>query len=51
MYLKTNWTDIAVTTQKKNNIDFGREVSAQMLVSYYNKKEPNIPTVILFIFL
>jgi uncharacterized protein YkuJ len=37
-YLKTNWTDIAVTTRKKNNVDFEREGTAQIIVSYYNKK-------------
>jgi hypothetical protein len=38
IYLKTNWTDIAVTTQKENNVDFEREGAAQMIVSYYKKK-------------
>jgi hypothetical protein len=38
VYLKTNWTDIAVTTQKKNNVDFEREGAAQMVILYYNKK-------------
>jgi len=38
IYLKTNWTDIAITTQKKNNVDFEREGASQMIVSYYKKK-------------
>jgi uncharacterized protein YkuJ len=31
-------TDIAVTTQKKNNVDFEREGVPQMIVSYCKKK-------------
>jgi uncharacterized protein YkuJ len=47
--MKTNWTDIAVTTQKKNAVDFEREGVAHMTVLYYNKKEARLPIVILFI--
>jgi hypothetical protein len=48
IYLKTNWTGIAVKTHKKNNVDFGREGAAQMLVSYYKTGSYNLPTVTLF---
>jgi hypothetical protein len=38
IYLKTNWRDIAVTTQKKNNVDFERERAAQLILSCCKKK-------------